>query len=113
MAQMVFHIAASQFAFRIDIFEFAEYSTGRFVENIGEHIQPAPVGHPDHHFLNAVAPRGLDGVVEQGDEALGAFQREALGTDELAVQERFKELRVGELSENTLLLAERERPRVP
>ena len=43
-------------------------------------------------------PARLDQQVEQRDQALGAFEREALGADVVLVDELLEDLGVGELA---------------
>src|SRR4051812_30156044 len=71
----------------------------RFAKNIGEHIEPAAMGHAEDDLLGAGGSGGIDDRVEQRDERLGPFQRKPLLAQETCMQEpleRFAMMQVGE-----------------
>ena len=62
------------------------------------------MGHADHGLFDAGAAFLLHQLVEQGDEAVAALEREALLADVLGVQIALETLGRGELPEDVLLL---------
>ncbi len=62
------------------------------------------MGHAQDDLLDAEVGRALDQQIEHRDHALASLEREALGADELRVQELLEDLRVGELGEDPELL---------
>ena len=62
------------------------------------------MGHADHDLLHALGAGLLDQFVHRGDEALAAFQREALLADVLGVQEALQAFGGGQAVEDVLLL---------
>ena len=71
------------------------------------------MGHADDDLLAAAVAVLLDQPVHQRDQALPAFQREALGADVLAVEEGLQRLRVGQPLEDAQLLLAGEPRLVP
>ena len=63
------------------------------LQNVGEHVQPAAVGHADDEFEHPEFPPGLDDRVHHRDERLAPFEAEALFAEELHLQEVFELLR--------------------
>ncbi len=63
--------------------------------------------HADDHFLDAGRAAVLDQVIQQRDERIAAFEREALLADVLGVQVALQALRGGELPEDVALLLAR------
>src|SRR5690606_17697709 len=51
---------------------------GRLADHVDQHIETAAMSHADHDLLDAALTTLLDQVVEQGNEALAALEREAL-----------------------------------
>ncbi len=93
-AQVVLHVARPLGERRIQVaFELPEDLAVGLAHRIGQHVEPAPVGHAQHRLLHT----GVDGVgeegVEEGDEALGSFQAEALMAQVLGGQEPLEGLR--------------------
>src|SRR5205814_6397566 len=72
---------------RLAVEELREDLRGRLAEHVGEDVEPPPMSHADHDLGDATARGSLDGAIEQRDDALGPLQREALGAEELGLQE--------------------------
>ena len=53
----------------------------------GQHVQPAPVGHPQHHLLDAQLRAPFEDLLERRDHALAAVEPEALGPGVLHAEE--------------------------
>src|SRR6185369_13474114 len=69
------------------------------------------VRHADDDLLHAGAAGALDEVVDRRDQALAAFQGEALLADVLGMQVALELLGLGELLQQALLLLLRKRRR--
>ncbi len=78
---------------------------------VGQHVQPAPVRHAEHDLFHPGVGGGVEHHVEQRDEALGALQAEALGAEELGVEEPLEALRLDQLGEQPALLVAADRRR--
>jgi len=55
-------------------FELLEQHRRRLAEDVDQHVEPAPVRHADHDFLDAVGSCVQHGLVQQRDQAVAAFQ---------------------------------------
>ena len=51
--------------------------------DVREHVEPAPVWHPDDEAVSPHLRRAVDGVLQGGDDCLAAIKAEALGGIEL------------------------------
>ena len=59
---------------------------------MGLHVEATTVRHPEGDVFDAFAGRQQDGLVEQQDQRVEAFDRELLGAEEGALEERFETL---------------------
>ena len=78
--EVVFHIAAAELPLAIEIGELAEDLLRALAHDVGQHVQPAAMGHRHDDFVGPLLPRFFDCQVEQGNKALGAFQRKTFGS---------------------------------
>jgi hypothetical protein len=83
--------------------EVGEHHLVRLVQDVGEDVQPAAVGHADDHLLDAETAALLDEGVDQGKQRLSAFDGEALLADVAGVQELLELLGLDQLEEETPL----------
>ena len=83
--------------------EFVEQGLRRLAQDVDQHVEAAAVGHADHQLLDAVVAGRAHHVVEHRDQAVAAFQREALLTDVLGVQVALQPFGRGEAVEHALL----------
>jgi hypothetical protein len=102
-ALVVLDVAGGQ-VFRARVVELGEQVLGHLAQGVDQHVQAAAVGHADHDLLHALLAGALDQLVHRGDEALAAFQREALLAHVLGVQEALEALGRGQAVEDVLLL---------
>ncbi len=58
--------------------ELVEDVLGRLAQDVGEHVEPAAMGHADHDLLDPLAAGALDEIVQQRDQGLAPLQGEAL-----------------------------------
>ncbi|MNZ44518.1 hypothetical protein D3C78_621510 [compost metagenome] len=77
-ALVVLHVTGAQFHDLL-AFELVEQVARVLAEGVDQHVQTAAVGHADDDFLGAVGAGALDDLVDHRDQALAAFQTEALG----------------------------------
>src|SRR5689334_3604302 len=100
VTEVIFDIAAAVGMCHRWIDEFTENVAGRFVKNVREHVQPAPVRHGHDNFQDTLF-RGLaDGDLQERDERLGSLKREALRAEELLADKLLKTLRFNQPAEN-------------
>jgi len=55
--------------------ELAEQILGGLAEQVHQHVEPASVRHADDGFLHPHLAAVLDQIVEQGDQAFAALER--------------------------------------
>ena len=84
--------------------ELAQDHLVGLVEDVGQHVQAAPVGHADDHLLHAHVRALHHQGVEQGQQGVGALYGEALLADVAGVEEALEFLRLDELPEDAALL---------
>ena len=73
-------------------------------ERVGDHVQPAAVGHAEHDVLGAVGRGELERLVEHRDHHVEPRERERLLAEERAAQIRLEALGLGQAMEQPLLL---------
>ncbi len=76
---------------------------------VGQHVEPAAVGHADHHVACARGGRPLDGEVEHGHQHVHAFDREPLLAEVALVEEFLQRLHLGQAPKQRALFLGRER----
>ena len=88
--------------------EFREDHLVRLGHDVGEHVETTAVGGAHHDLFDAsFAALGDDGV-EQGDQRLGALERETLLADVLGVEKLFEAGRRRQLLEDVLAIVSAE-----
>ena len=88
--------------------ELVEDDAVRLAEHLGEHVQPAAMGHAEDDLLHAERAAALDDLLERRDQRLAAVEAEALGAGVLDVDELLEAFRLDELVEDRLLAFRRE-----
>ncbi len=94
-AEVVLDVAAAVVEIRLLVqlvLELGEDLRGGLLEHVGQHVEPPAVRHPDHDLADARAGRPLDQPLEQRDQTLRPFEREALRAEELVLQELLEHL---------------------
>ncbi|CNU75443.1 Uncharacterised protein [Mycobacterium tuberculosis] len=85
-AQVVLDVTGAVRLRRIQVaLELGEDLRVRLADDVGQHVEPAPVRHPDDHLVEAVLSALVDRRVHHRDHAFGAFQREPLLADVLGL----------------------------
>ena len=85
-------------------FEFVEQIGWHLAEGVDQHVEPAAVRHADDAFLHAHAAGALQQIVQQGNQAFAAFQREAFLPDIACMQVVFQPFGCGQPLENMALV---------
>ena len=75
----------------------------RLGHHIGEHVQSAPVRHPDHDFTHTKRAAGFDKAFKRGDHRFAAIKPEPLGADIFATKEFLVLLALNHLGEDCAL----------
>ena len=109
VAQVILHVAAAAVQLRVDVLELAEDLARALAHDVGQHVEPAAMGHAQHDLVDALLAGLLDRQVQQRDQALGPFQRKALRADELLLDELLEDHGVGQPREDAQLLVAGER----
>ncbi len=91
--EVILHIAIAQLGAGDVVFrEFVEDELVVLAEDIGEDVQAAAVGHAHDDLLHAEAGAFFQNFVEDRDDRLTAFEREALLADIARVDELLEQL---------------------
>ena len=98
---VVLHVAGAEDL--VLTLELGEQFSRRLAKRVDQHIQPPAMSHADDHFLDTTATRLLDEIIEQRDQCLAAFQREALLSRITGMQITLQTLGSSQLPENGLL----------
>ena len=85
-AQVIFHVARSLRAIRIDAFKFREYLHHRFADDVRQHVQASAMGHADHHFMDIGGRGAVQDFVQNRDGRFAAFQRKTLVANKAGMQ---------------------------
>ena len=101
---MVLHVAAADVQLGVDIGEFAEDLLRALAHDVGQHVEPAAMGHGQHDLVDLLLAGLFDGQLQQRDQAFGAFERKALGALKSLLDEFFEDDCVGEALEDLELL---------
>ena len=74
-SEVVFHVAGALHGARVDVaLELAEDLAVALADDVGQHVQPASVGHPDADLVELGLGGRLADLVEQRDRRLAAFE---------------------------------------
>jgi hypothetical protein len=105
---VVFDVAAAPIQLGIHVVELAEDLARALAHQVCQHVEPPTVGHAQGDFVHAVLGRPIDRQVQERNEALRAFQGEALGADVLALDELLEHHRVREQRQDVPLRFDRQ-----
>ena len=104
-AEVVLHVAGALDRARVDVaLELAEDLAVLLADDVGEHVEPAAVGHADGDLVEAGLGGRLADLVDERDRGLAALEAEALLADELRLQEGLERLGLVELEQDAQLL---------
>ena len=89
-------------------FELGEQVLGHLAHGVHQHVEAAAMGHADHGLLDRrCSPARCSRDVEQRNQAVAAFQREALLADVARVQILLQGFRRGQALQDVALLIRR------
>ena len=77
VAEVIFDVAVAVLAFGGFSLEFAEDDFVGLVDDMGQDVEPAAMGHSHDDFLDAQSGAVIDQGIEQRDERFAAFEAEA------------------------------------
>ena len=101
IAKVVFDVAVAADDVRnVVLGEFVEDERERLVEEIGQHVETAAVGHAHDNFLHPARFAALQDGVENDEQRLGALERESFLPDVARVQEVLESLRLVKLAQH-------------
>ncbi len=80
-SHVVFYVAATQDAPRIDILEAGENLGSRAAHDVHHHVQPAAMAHRQDALLGAVFGSGTQNGVQKREKRGFAFERKAFGAE--------------------------------
>ncbi len=92
----------------VGAFELREQRRRRLAEKIHQDVQAPAMRHADHDLLDFRATALLDEIIEERQERVAAFEREALLADVAGVEIALQPLGGSELPEDVALLLRRE-----
>jgi len=102
--EVVFHIARS-----VDILGFGtatpklvEQRAVRLAHDIGQHVEPPAMRHPDDDVLHAKLPAALDDLLHRRDEAFATVKAKALGAHVFDMEVFLEPLGLDQLVQNRL-----------
>ena len=89
--KMVLHIARTADVFRVGAAtrKFVEDNLVGFAHHVGEHVEPAAVGHAVDDLANTLLAAVFDDSFQRRDHGFAAIEAEALGPDVFLAEERF------------------------
>ena len=97
---MILHIAVARDELgNIVRAEFGENHLERFLEEIGQHIEPATMRHAHADFFDPVARAAMQNRIEDDHERLRALERKALLSDIAGVEENLERFRLEQESQ--------------
>ena len=112
LAEVVLHVARALGGLGVDVaLELLEELVVALAHDVGEHVEPAAVGHAHDRAVEAVVGGPLEHGVEDRDGRLGALDAEALLADVLGGEELLEGLGGVEPAEDVALLVGVERDR--
>ncbi len=88
---VIFDVAFSDKGVLEVVLELGKDVFQRFVEDVGQDVEPSAMGHPQNQVLDlALIGRG-DNIVQDWNQRFGTFQRKALLPQEFAMEKRFEQ----------------------
>ena len=92
-AEVVLHVAGALDRRRVDVaLELPEDLVVALAHDVGQHVEPAAVGHAEDRAVEPAVGGRRQHLVEDGDRGLRALEPEALGADVLRGQEPLERL---------------------
>ena len=103
-AAVVLDVAVTTVAVGADVvLELVEDHRVGLLEDVGENVEAAAVGHPHHDLFGPGLGSGLHELVDSGDQRFGALERKPFLALVAAVGKALEELGVDELGQDSVL----------
>src|SRR6185437_3973506 len=106
-ALVILHIAAAEYAARVDIFKLCEHVGRGFADRVDHHVEASAMAHRDHNLNRAAFSSLIQDFVQKRDQRSNAFEREAFGSEITRLDYMFEQVRSGEQLEDVLLVHRR------
>ena len=103
VAQVVLHITIDSNIVKGLAFKLRKNLLARLAKYVGQNIQSSAVRHPEHKLFYPVARRVIHSFVKSRNKRFCSFDREALLSHKLGVQECLKAHRLVQLMQDLLL----------
>ena len=107
-ALVILHVARTLHVVRVVVtFELGEQHLRRLADDVHEHVEAAAMRHADDDLLDAALTALLDQVIEQRNQRVAAFEREALLRRILRREIELESFGGGEMPQERLALLQR------
>src|SRR2546427_4000213 len=103
-ADVVFHVARTQDAAWVNVFESSDYFMGHLARGVHHYVQAPAVAHGHDRGFRAMFARLLEYRVEQRDQRGNAFEREALSAKVARLQNLFEKIGANQALKNFVLI---------
>src|ERR1700686_5362343 len=103
-AQVVLHVAGTQNAARVDIFEAGENFPGRTFGYVGDNVEAAAVAHAHNEFDRTALCGRIQNLVDQRDQGRYAFERKAFAAEITLLHDLLEDVGADEQVEDALLV---------
>ncbi len=109
-AEMIFDVARPLHVERIGAaaLELVEDLAIGFGQHVGQHVEPAAMGHAEHDLAHPHLAAALDNLLQGRDHRFAAVEAEALGAEKPQGAELLEPLRFDQLGKNRFLAVESE-----
>ena len=103
---MIFHVPAALLQLGIGVGELPENRARTFSQNVGQHVEPAAMGHPQHDARHPMFPGVFDGQgnIQQRNQAFASLQEKLFAPTNFFRNKLLEHHRVSQPRENAQLL---------
>src|SRR5215475_7382481 len=89
--EVIFHVSSSaNVKIRIQICKFTKDLPWTLTHDVRKNVQPATMRHAQNNFIDAMRAGPFHREIQQGNQALCAFEGETLCSDKFLANELFK-----------------------
>src|SRR5579884_1563292 len=103
-AHVIFHVAATENAAWINIFEFRKDVRGGLADRVHHNVKASTMTHGQHNLQHTALCRAVQELIEEGNESGDPFQREAFCSEIPRLDDLLEKISAGEELENPLLI---------
>src|SRR6266567_2053868 len=104
---VILHVAATQNAARIDVFESCKNFLRRSSGNVDDYIEATAMAHAHDQFHSALLRRALENFIHQRNQRGDALERKPLGAQISLLQHEFEKIGANEQIKRALLVNRR------